>query len=433
MAETWFRSRHYVHFDLPLSKAEAIALVTSPQRVASHGFYPLLTFYKSRTKVRRDKATGKLRRKVKPPRPLRYCAHSDSHIYAYYCARLTPLYEAELERQKLGSAVLAFRKGKGNNVDFALAAFDEIRRRGDCQAIALDIEGFFDNLDHGLLKAEWSKLVGRTDGKLPPDHYKVFRSITRYSSVDTIDLEQKLGISRTVRQSKKFRLCEPDYFRDTVRALGLIKVNGKGFGVPQGSPISAFLSNVYMLDFDTRIKATVEAAGGRYMRYCDDILVIADAARTATLTTEIEDAIRARRLTIQGDKTQISNFHRDPSNGEIVADKPLQYLGFTFDGARVLIRSGSLARYHNRLAVNVKMVAKIARSRNRARIARGEAARPIYLRKLYARFAPVNQLSFLTYGYRAADKMDARSIRRQLRRYLPLLQRKIAGNDPEAT
>ena len=39
-----------------------------------------------------------------------------------------------------------------NNIEFANNAFEEIKRRKHCVAIALDISGFFDNLDHQRLK-----------------------------------------------------------------------------------------------------------------------------------------------------------------------------------------------------------------------------------------------------------------------------------------
>ena len=35
--------------------------------------------------------------------------------------------------------------------------------------------------------------------------------------------------------------------------------------------------------------------------------------------------------------------------------KPLQYLGFTFDGRRALIRSGTLARYYRRMRNGVRV------------------------------------------------------------------------------
>ena len=49
-----------------------------------------------------------------------------------------------------------------------------------------DFTGFFDHLDHKYLKQQWCSLLGVL--KLPKDHYKVFRSVTRYSTWELSDL-----------------------------------------------------------------------------------------------------------------------------------------------------------------------------------------------------------------------------------------------------
>ncbi len=52
-------------------------------------------------------------------------------------------------------------------------------------------------------------------------------------------------------------------------------INNKGQkGIPQGSPISALLSNIYMLEFDVLVKEKIMECKGSYFRYCDDILCI---------------------------------------------------------------------------------------------------------------------------------------------------------------
>ena len=80
-------------------------------------------------------------------------------------------YEDELKNRGIESCVLAFRALSKSNIDFAAQAFNEIRIRGDCAAVALDVTGFFDNLDHKVLKNSWSALLGPE--KLPSDHYAV--------------------------------------------------------------------------------------------------------------------------------------------------------------------------------------------------------------------------------------------------------------------
>lgn len=75
-----------------------------------------------------------------------------------------------------------------------------------CVAKAFDITGFFDNIDHGLLKKRWAELLDET--AIPADHYSVFRAITRFAHVDRSQLYQEFSIDSTVRKRGSFRICD---------------------------------------------------------------------------------------------------------------------------------------------------------------------------------------------------------------------------------
>lgn len=66
--------------------------------------------------------------------------------------------------------------------------------------IAFDIKGFFDNLDHTILKNSWRHALGLQENELlPKDHYNVFKAITKFSHVELekiFDLFQKEMIVR---------------------------------------------------------------------------------------------------------------------------------------------------------------------------------------------------------------------------------------------
>lgn len=53
-----------------------------------------------------------------------------------------------------------------------------------------------------------------------------------------------------------------------------IKPNLNHYGIPQGSPISGMLANLYMLEVDKNINELVKAYCGFYMRYSDDFMVV---------------------------------------------------------------------------------------------------------------------------------------------------------------
>jgi hypothetical protein len=176
----WFRQRAYLHFDLPIGASRAKLIATSPRQVERHSFYPFIYSIVETIKTTRDPKTKKIQRKKKG-REISYACHVDSHIYSYYSWLLMRRYEQEISAKQLGQCVLAFRSLGKSNIDFAYGAFEEIAKRQNCEVIAFDIKGFFDNLDHGILKRAWVSLLGKPT--LPRDHYTVFRSITRWSRV----------------------------------------------------------------------------------------------------------------------------------------------------------------------------------------------------------------------------------------------------------
>ncbi|WP_390340355.1 antiviral reverse transcriptase Drt2 [Vibrio harveyi] len=421
----WYTKRNYLHFDVPVSATKSEKIVTSSASVARHAFFPFISYSFQLAKLARDTSTGKLYRKPKA-RGVAYSSHVDSHIYAYYASQLSNLYEQQVEKSGLHESVLAFRKLDGkNNIHFANDAFNYIREIEECSVIALDFSKFFDTLDHKILKEEWSKLLGVSN--LPKDHYNVFRSLTKFSTVDRDELFKVFGISQyNPKANGRNRICSPSEFREKVRGAGLISPNPNGaMGIPQGSPISALLSNVYMLSFDEHMKSYVDAVGGKYFRYCDDMLFIVPYEYRDTVERLANSKIAALKVQINSDKTEIRDFkfHNGKlcSFDELGKQKPLQYLGFLFDGHSIFLRSTALARYSEKMKGGVKLAKKTMEKENRIRKSKGEPEQDqLYKRKLHRLYSYRGRRNFLSYGYRAAKIMNSRSIKRQLK---PLWQR----------
>ncbi|PJN92609.1 hypothetical protein CNY89_28210, partial [Amaricoccus sp. HAR-UPW-R2A-40] len=87
--------------------------------------------------------------------------------------------------------------------------------------IAMDISGFFDCLDHMLLRNEVAGLLGVT--RLEKHHATVWKNVTRYSWVETVDLDELLGRKRNGRG----RVCSPADFAEHVRSRkdGLVRTH----------------------------------------------------------------------------------------------------------------------------------------------------------------------------------------------------------------
>jgi len=157
--QDWYRERKYLHFDRPLGHAAALK-ATRPTDVAIHAFYPLISYEVESVKVQKVKGTKKLVQTSKT-RPIAYAAHLDSHIYSRYAHDLSRQYEKALSAHGLSDCVLAFRTLGKDNIDFASHAFDYIKSKHSCCAIALDVSGFFNNLDHSVLKHAWCYVLGK--------------------------------------------------------------------------------------------------------------------------------------------------------------------------------------------------------------------------------------------------------------------------------
>lgn len=412
----------YPHFDRPISLRSAQLIVKDPHQVARHSFYPFVEFTVQTFKLKQDAVTSKVKR-VGKKRPIAYASHVDSHIYSYYCLQLSKLYESAVSQHGLGKAVLAFRTLGKSNVDFAANAFEVIKNKGDCYVLAFDISGFFENLDHVILKRMWARIL--SSSLLPDDHYAIFKSLTKYSKVELDALYKLLGYSLNNKLSVPGRLCSAEQFRSIVRSGSkLVSVNKKAKGIPQGSPLSALLSNIYMLEFDIVLNSFVGERGGAYFRYCDDILVILPPEAGQAEEDLIMSEITKLKLEIQPAKTDRVRFSRSAS-GDILGTKPLQYLGFLFDGKKIFLRSASLARYLQKMRRGVRVAKATMNKRNLARETRGEASTLLFRKSLYNRYSHLGRRNFLTYGYSAARKMKSEAIRKQLRGLWGRLQDEI--------
>lgn len=404
----WLRVRRYRHFDDPPPLEAAHAIATDPERVRTHAFWPFIRFIKETPRYKPQK--GKVEPKA---RPICYAAHLDAHIFARYGARLTEIHESRLAAAGCDDAVLAYRPGRGLcNIDFAREAFHEIAGRGACVALAFDIESFFDTLNHDRLRAAWGSTVGSS--RLPDDEFRVLKAVTRYARVDQEPLYVALGIERRHQVAFAKRLCDPPAFRHDV--VPLIQTNGTGVGIPQGSPISAVLSNLYMFDFDKEMVAYVNTIGGSYRRYCDDILVIIPPAQEVDAESRVTAGIAAIGLKIQAAKTERRHFPV-PAAEQHLACRRLQYLGFTFDGTRIAVRPQTMARLYRRMKTAVSIAG--------GRAAENDDHPDLYRRDLYERFSHLGKQNAVRYALRAARITGSPTVRHQAARTWGRLNKEI--------
>jgi len=146
--------------------------------------------------------------------------------------------------------------------------------------------------------------------------------------------------------------------------------HSQNYGIPQGSAISAILSNIYMLEFDKKNNCYIHSQKGLYMRYSDDFIIVLPK-HNEDLFKEQYDYINSTiklipKLILQRDKTQIYEFSNKllVSCNELVLKgvnngiNYLNYLGFTFDGQIVTIRDKTISKYYYRMYRKLKTIIK---------------------------------------------------------------------------
>ncbi|MDP2692437.1 MAG: reverse transcriptase domain-containing protein [bacterium] len=443
--------------------------------VKNHSFLPFVKILAKvpRYRYQNDLGSYTLENKI---RPIAFASHFDSYLYAFYSFAINEKYQYYIKSKGFDSSILAYRsdlEGKCN-IQFANDAFNEIKKRTTdgrkCAAIALDITGYFDNIDHKILKEKWSKVIEQEI--LPIDQYKIFRSLTKYSYVKLNSILKHFNIDLELKRKEGVRwqalldlipnnIGGKDFNSkfNLIRERKLLVTNlpkeeSDGSlsyrGIPQGSPMSALLSNIYLIDFDALLYKLSKDIDFRYFRYCDDLLIICDIDNAKDINEKVLNEIKKYSLVIQNKKTEYVQFKlnskgkiRGFNQKKIDADgictnvnnenkyyKNLQYLGFEFNGENIYIRPGSLSRYFR------KMKGRIVKSIMMSYSNKGKSDK-IFKKQLYDRYSHIGKRNFLSYARNAANKtytnskgdayqgMDSKSIKRQLSAHFGIIKKEV--------
>jgi RNA-directed DNA polymerase len=161
-------------------------------------------------------------------------------------------------------------------------------------AVDVDIEKFFDNVNHDILMTELGRKV--RDKRL-------LHLIGRYLRAGSRDKNGK-------------------FLASTV-------------GTPQGGPLSPLLSNILLDIFDKHM----ERKGYRFARYCDDFVVLAQ-------TKAEGDAILAEVSTFMKERLQLTV---NALKSKVVPIKESAFLGFTFKGKKIMWTDKAFEKFKRRI------------------------------------------------------------------------------------
>ncbi len=420
--------KSYAHFDRHTDIGEQCEYISNPEKVTHHAFFPFIHYQQEMDKF--QKSVGK-KRKV---RDICYAAHLDRCIFQYYSFQLNSRYNERVKRDGINHVAVAYRTGLGgSNITFAKQALVYIRKNAPCYVMIGDFTGFFDNLDHQYLKRQWCSLLG--ERFLPEDHYAVFKNVTQYSKWERSDLLDLNGLSHTKDGIKKLN-AKPTVLTKSqyVANRNHIIKNPNSFGIPQGSPISAVLANIYMLDTDKQVNELVQALNGMYMRYSDDFIVVIPERPGVNVLDGLNKVIdkikHTPNLELQPSKTQYfyytgeslencgHQFHGDAD----CSKRFINFLGFTFDGQKVSIRTKTTGKYYYRMRRKARGITKQGGYTSGGKHISG--------RKLYETYsikgAKAGKGNFLTYVERAVDEFgENEAIRRDTVRHMQKIRKAL--------
>lgn len=447
MTEDWLKFKKYPHIGKPLSSKKdknwIKNFVSNPSNIATHKFVPLLHRTLGQRKYRPLKnapknSFGKRQRTVgnKKERHIFFPCHLDSIIYSYYSKILTKSYEEYLKNKPFNKVPVAYRKvpqegnkkGNKSNIEFAFEAFDfiEKNKKRKLSVIIADVTSFFDNLDHRILHKQWKRVLDVEN--LSEDHYAIYKSLVNSKYVNENELfkrfNHKLIIERSLpndelkkvlkrkhiskiynmRKEKVVAFCEKEeFFKEASDLIRVDKPFNKSLrrevnkeekkGIPQGTPISATLANIYMLDFDERIYSEIiSTKNAFYQRYSDDLIIICDQEDEDFFYNLIIDEVEKKaNLNIQSNKTNIYRYQFDENskftggiieNSQVNKNKQLEYLGFNYDGSKVRVKTAGFSKFYRTMKRSFRRGAHFAK---KAHI----PSNALFETRLYKRFTHV--------------------------------------------
>lgn len=434
-----------------------LTIFLNPKNICQHGFYPFLAYKKQSIKYSKlnSKKSTKENWKKKKVREIRYAAHIDSWIYRYYSFLLNNQYNQYMKNQQLDEVAIAYRTNKSgkSNIDYSAKAFEFIKEQSECYVIIGDFKDFFSNIDHQYLKKMMERVLQCT--RLPDDYYKIFKSQIVYSYVLLEDIkrikvlhgENSKETRNTILKKKQFRqLVRGEYKKYGIYLHKNVEYQDEAYGIPQGSPLSGILANIYMIEFDCQIKQLVLAYKGKYYRYSDDFIIILSgisenvmrkvADTLHNLFNENSNVTGRQLVILQKIKTKI--FQKEEKNIFLLNTESfekekqhafIKFLGFSYDGSKIFIANSTIGRFYGKMYRKIRTIKRqkgYVKSRKNGNLVKVSCTNLYQQYSIKGANAKNGRGNFITYTKRAETGFPSEnSVSRSIRNHMIKIRKRL--------